>query len=207
MSESQRTQALEAVYECYIEGLCGHLDGMFVNFEDALFEIAYRGDDSARQARCFDLMRTLRQRRSVLEHTFLEELRCAWQSVLLSEAEPNSQAREAPCEDDRGLAMTISRKTHDHFTNLLEALRIKSEALAGQAFDRPDELPFSPFCAARSFVRASEVLRLDPGARHILYQMFERYVMDRLGPLLGQCNDALSALIASQAQGDACDTG
>lgn len=195
MTESQHACDFDRVHDRYLEDLLRHLDGMFVNFEDALFEIAYRGGDSAEQGRCFDLMRTLRQRRSTLEHAFVEELRCIRRRAFgdtLDSAELDAAEQRA---DDVRLAMTISRKTRDHFTNLLEALRIKSEVLAGREFTGADELPFSPLCAARAFVRASEMLSLDPGSRHILYQMFERYVMDRLGPLLGRCNDALSELL------------
>ncbi len=193
----QHAELFETVHDRYLEGLVTCLDGMFTNFEDALFEIAYRGHDDARRARCFDLMRTLRQRRSALESAFLTELRNARQSAPGAVAAGRHPVAGDLSDDDERLALTISRKSRDHFSNLLEILRTRSEALAGRQFDAPDQLPFSPLNAARAFVRASELLGLDAGSRHILYQMFERYVMDRLGPLLGACNEALGEALAA----------
>ena len=178
------------------------MDGLYCNIEAALFELAFRGDDESRQRHCFDLMREMRYRRSKLAHAFARRLQreaCGWFGTPSS----NSKART---EVELRQAMKLSSKCATHFTHLLQCIAQRAAMGTGHALS-PEELPISPMRIADCFLLSCRALEFDKDSIATLEDLFQRFILDRLGPIYGQCNQHLqrSGFLTRDEMAKACN--
>ena len=56
-----------------------------------------------------------------------------------------------------------------------------------------DEIPVSPLNIAQSFIESCQALRFDKQALEVVRELFCRFVLDRMGPIYGHCNERLES--------------
>jgi len=163
------------------------MDGLYLNIEDGLFEFAYRNeDDEARQRACFDLMRELRYRRSNLIQSFAKRMQRGLDYWL-------GEKTEFDTEYDVHLdetAQRMSEKCSAHFRILLSNITERTAAASHRAVEDV-KIPISPYQVAYNFLATCRSLDLDNEAIEVVQNLFERFVLDRLGNIYGDCNQRL----------------
>jgi hypothetical protein len=163
------------------------MDGLYMNIEDGLFEFAYRHeDDEAKQRACFDLMRELRYRRSNLIQSFARRMQRGLDYWL-------EEKQEFDTEYDVHLdqvAQKMSEKCTAHFHHLLSQITDRTATASGRN-PRDVKIPISPYQIAYNFLATCRSLDLDNEAIEIVQNLFERFVLDRLGNIYGECNRRL----------------
>ncbi len=163
------------------------MDGLYLNIEDGLFEFAYRHeDDEAKQRACFDLMRELRYRRSNLIQSFARRMQRGLGYWLEDKQEFDT---EYDVHLDQ-VAQKMSEKCTAHFAFLLTQIAERTATASGR--DVADvKIPISPYQIAYNFLATCRSLDLDNEAIGIVQNLFERFVLDRLGNIYGECNRRL----------------
>ena len=162
------------------------MDGLFSNIEDGLFELAFRTDNNDQKRRCFDLMRDMRYQRSRVVQSFAKRTQAAFASWLAqSAADP---AGVAAAENPR--AVRMAQKCTSHFGGVLQSLAERSGYALGRDIDRA-ELPINPYRIACHFIESMRALSFDDRSIEIVEDLFERFVLERLGSVYGECNQHL----------------
>lgn len=160
------------------------MDGLYLNFEDGLFELAYRHeDDEAQQRRCFDLMREMRFRRSSLIQVFAKRMQRGldyWQG------EKTEFDTEYDVEMDR-MARQMAEKCTAHFGSLLQAITERTAYATGRD-DSAVSIPISPYQISYNFLASLRSLDFDRNSIGLVQELFARFVLDRLGNVYGECN-------------------
>jgi hypothetical protein len=161
------------------------MDGLYSNIEDGLFELASRTEEENHHRHCFDLMRELRFRRSQAIQQFARGMQGSLESWFnnVPEAEDTPPAH-------RALAQQMSEKCSAHFGGVLQSLAERT----AYALNRDVEtslLPISPYKIACNFIRSMKALEFDDPAIDVVQELFGRFVLDRMGPVYGECNSKL----------------
>ena len=163
------------------------MDGLYLNIEDGLFEFAYRHEeDEGRQRACFDLMRELRYRRSNLIQSFAKRMQRGLGHWLEDRTEFDT---EYDVHLDQ-LAQRMSEKCSNHFQYLLGQIAERTANASGRV-SRDVKIPISPYQVAYNFLSSCRSLDLDNESIDIVQNLFERFVLDRLGNIYGDCNRRL----------------
>ena len=163
------------------------MDGLYMNIEDGLFEFAYRHeDDEDRQRACFDLMRELRYRRSNLIQSFAKRMQRGLDYWLGEKLEFDT---EYDVHLDK-VAQQMSAKCTAHFRQLLSNITERTASASGRAVEDV-KIPISPYQIAYNFLATCRSLDLDNEAIEVVQNLFERFVLDRLGNVYGDCNQRL----------------
>jgi len=163
------------------------MDGLYLNIEDGLFEFAYRHEeDENRQRACFDLMRELRYRRSNLIQSFAKRMQRGLDHWTEDKTEFDT---EYDVHLDQ-LAQRMSEKCSNHFQYLLSQIAERTASASGRA-STDVEIPISPYQVAYNFLSSCRSLDLDNESIDIVQNLFERFVLDRLGTIYGDCNRRL----------------
>lgn len=164
------------------------LDGFYSNIEDGLFELAYRTEDESQRARYFDLMREMRLRRTTLVKGFargMDRNLKAW-----FDPERTSLLAAVPIPELDSIVDAMVKKSNSHFGRVLQVIAERTE----HALNIPcPEVPISPRHIATAFVNSCRTLKLDAEAIDIVQDLFCRFVLDGLGGILGEFNQALIA--------------
>ena len=175
-----------AAHRWVVDGVVLHLQGMLLNADDALFELAARSTDETVQRRCFDLARQLRVQRDQIIGGFrhvMERGRRMW-------GLRDFRAQEA--DSAWALAQSLGAKSHVHFGPLLAALCKEFATLLDCNVANFDALPISPTWIANGFLEARRAAGFTSGAADYLDRLFVRYVIDRLGVLYGEVHALLA---------------
>jgi len=163
------------------------MDGLYSNIEDGLFELAYRHEgNEAQQRRCFNLMRELRFRRSNLVQAFSKRMQRGLDYWFGDKFEYDT---EYDVEFDV-MARRMAEKCAAHFNVLLRDI---TERTAYATNRTPDKvaIPISPYQIAYNFLASCRSLDFDRHSIGLVQDLFARFVLDRLGPLYGECNQRL----------------
>ena len=161
------------------------MDGLYSNIEDGLFELAFRDGDASNQRRCFDLMREMRYRRTNLIQTFAKRMQRGAPDWFY--APPNDQRGD---DEYTALADAMGEKCGTHFQGLLQSIAQRASHAIGQDL-ATRELPIGPSRIAHCFLLSCRSLRFDQAAIETVQELFERFVLDRLGAIYGRCNHRL----------------
>ncbi len=159
------------------------MDGLYSNIEDGLFELAFRTRRNEQKRRCFDLMREMRFQRARVVQSFARRLQADFESWM---ARSGPEAEAAVNEQARRMA----QKCTSHFGGVLTTLAER----AAFALDRDmhhTELPMGPCQIACNFIESMKALEFDDDAIAIVEELFSRFVLERLGPVYGECNQRL----------------
>ncbi len=163
------------------------MDGLYLNIEDGLFEFAYRHeDDEDRQRACFDLMRELRYRRSTLIQSFAKRMQRGLDHWLDDKMEFDT---EYDVHLDQ-VAQRMSEKCSAHFHFLLSQIADRTAAASDRDVASV-KIPISPYQVAYNFLASCRSLDLDNESIDVVQNLFERFVLDRLGNIYGDCNRRL----------------
>ena len=163
------------------------MDGLYLNIEDGLFEFAYRHEENEdRQRACFDLMRELRYRRSNLIQSFAKRMQRGLDPWMEDKTEFDT---EYDVHLDQ-LAQSMSEKCSNHFQYLLSQIAERAATASGRD-SRDVKIPISPYQVAYNFLSSCRSLDLDNESIGIVQNLFERFVLDRLGNIYGDCNRRL----------------
>ena len=157
------------------------MDGLYSNIEDGLFELAYRTRQEAQKRRCFDLMREMRFQRSRVVQNFAKRLQAAfdaWVSGQDAGDERDEQARR------------MAHKCRSHFGGVLQSLSERAAYALGRDVSGA-VLPIGPYQIARHFIDSMKALKFDEQSIEIVEELFSRFVLERLGPVYGECNQRL----------------
>jgi hypothetical protein len=174
------------------------MDGLYMNIEDGLFEFAYRHeDDEEKQRACFDLMRELRFRRSNLIQAFAKRMQRGLDYWLEDKLEFDTEYDVHLDET----AQRMSEKCTAHFRILLNNIAERT-AHASCRSPASVRIPISPYQIAYNFLATCRSLDLDNEAIDIVQNLFERFVLDRLGNIYGDCNSRLEAAGYQLSQDD-----
>lgn len=158
------------------------MDGLYSNIEDGLFELAYQSGGEEQQRRCFDLMREMRFQRARVVQRFESGLRQAFAAWIDS---------GRAVEESNQHAERMAHKCAAHFSGVLEELCERASAGLGHAADR-QQLPMGPYIVACQFLASMRALEFDDASIEIVDNLFTRFVLERLGPVYGQCNARLA---------------
>lgn len=163
------------------------MDGLYSNIEDGLFELAYRHEgNELQQRRSFDLMREMRFRRSNLIQAFAKRMQRGLEYWFGDKFEYDT---EYDVEFD-ALARGMSEKCSAHFNMLLRNI-IERTAYATQRKPEGVNIPISPYQVSYNFLASCRSLDFDRQSIELVQDLFGRFVLDRLGPVYGDCNQRL----------------
>jgi hypothetical protein len=157
------------------------MDGLYSNIEDGLFELAFQAPDDDQKRRCFDLMRDMRFQRSRVVQTFARRTQAALDAWIAPATAPPADPLGHP------RAMRLAQKCTSHFRGVLQSLTERSAYGLGREVD-PAELPFSPYRIACHFIESMKALRFDDKSIEVVEDLFQRFVLERLGSIYGECN-------------------
>lgn len=170
------------VHRCHVtmtQAILELFEGFFGNFEDALFEYAYRSDSELVQQQCFNLMRELRHQCDHLTQVLagvLERRRLDWYQS------------DPPSEDGLHVrARSLAATANAHFSPLLEQIADRMTAL-GAVDTSLHSMPLGPTGVAHAFLLALRARGFDASSEELLGGLFRRFVLDRLGPVYGDLN-------------------
>lgn len=168
------------------ERLAYLFDGMALNVEDALFEEMYGMEEQSALSSHFNIMRAMRKQGALFRAEFAMLMNVGWVSLL----EPSSGrgAYRAATDELGPLITKLAVKTELRHKMLTEELNARFSALVGQDVT---EHPLSAYSLFLTFWFAIDKLTLSTDERKLLLPLFDRFVMDRIGPVLALANAQL----------------
>lgn len=177
---------LAELHRYTISEVLGLVEGLYLNIEDGLFELADRDPEMHRQERCFNLMRELRFRRSCLVRNFTGSMQSLTRYWFVDESwavEPQAFG------DQLAVRMTdVAGKSDQHFTGLLRLITERACHATNVDSKALNELPIGPWAISQAFVQSCRSLCMDPESIELVLHLFSRFVLERLGQIYANCN-------------------
>ena len=178
------------------------LQNLFNNTDDALFELADRSQSDQHQEMYFDSMRMIRLHRKTLASNFVRGLNDSFQDAFnASSAAGADDTDEIDAEDyalldQDELEMTVAvsgivSKVTSQYSLAVMQLTKRLDFLAKRQTITERNNPLGPQALSSLFANALDTLEVDIKIRIILMKLFERFVMERLGPVYENANRAL----------------
>ena len=168
--------------------VCGELmqlmDGFYHNIEDGLFELAYANSDQNYHRYVIELMRELRFRREPLLETFGKRITAAGSGWLAHYQD------EPELMEERIQANELAGKCASHFEPVLRAIAERT-AHAGERQVERQSLPVSPEQLSYHFIRSCRAVKFDLDSIATVQDLFNRFVLERLGSIYGRINKEL----------------
>ncbi|MCZ6709603.1 MAG: DUF1631 domain-containing protein [Gammaproteobacteria bacterium] len=175
---------------------------LFNNTDDALFDLADRSRNDADQHMFFESMRQIRLHRKQISSQFIHEFYQGFEQAFQADAEPDSVDFDSAVDqmtlvpsDDLEVSVTtagIVSKATSQFSLPIMQLTKRVDHLCKDGVVTERTNPLGPDRISRSFVCAIDTLEVDIKVRIILIKMFERSVMECLGPLYESANSLLA---------------
>ena len=176
------------------------VEDLFNNTDDTLFELADRADGDTHQVMYFDSMRIIRLQRAPIIKAFLTAIDEQF-SALFSpnrkqqeEAEQDADGYALLEQDEMELSVAISgivSKITSQFSLPIMQLTKRLSALAAPRTVLERENPLGPYALSNAFAGALQQLDVNIRVRIIIMKMFERFVMERIGPTIEAVNRTL----------------
>ncbi|NJN52921.1 MAG: DUF1631 domain-containing protein, partial [Gammaproteobacteria bacterium] len=175
---------------------------LFNNVDDALFEMADRSRNDADQNMYFDSMRELRLQRKHVVTGFSQRFADGFDTLIDAPKRTDATADESNADsmvllknDELEVSVAVSgivSKITSRFSLPVMQLtrRIDSVCPGREVAERTN--PLGPRCIAEAFVAATDDLVLDIRARIIVLKLFERFVMEELGPVYEDANRVMA---------------
>lgn len=185
---AKRLEAVKRVRAAVEKKMSYLMDGLSINVADALFE---EMQDLVEQdaLRChFNIMRSLKTGSRRLREQFTTLTDISW--VDLNHCRDVQSVPDAP-GDVTALLKGYSDRNLNHYKILLEELRLRFSNLAKR------EISFHPLLPGNFYLcfwHATEELDLTFQERMLLLPLFNRFVMDRFGQVMGIANQTLVEL-------------
>ena len=170
--------------------------------DDALFEMADRSQSNADHHLYFDSMRQIRLNRADIERRFAESLEDAFESAfsaasgrVTSALDTDAADMNLVAEDDLEISVAVSgitSKITSQFSLPIMELTKRLDHLARHATVNERSNPLGPQRVSEAFAGAIDSIDVDIRIRIILLKLFERMVMQRMGPIYEEANRALA---------------
>ncbi len=181
--------------------LLGLLTDLLNGTDDALFEMADRSHSDADHHLYFDSMREIRLHRADIEERFAAEIFRGFDTAYAPSA--SKTATDDLLADDIALVHNdeleisvaisgIVSKITSQFSLAIMELTKRFDHLAKHGTINERRNPLGPQMLSEAFARAIECLTVDIRIRIILLKLFERTVMQRMGPVYQEANAALA---------------
>lgn len=180
------------------------LQDLFNNADDALFEFADRSQSDVSQEMYFDSMRAVRLHRKTLVSTFMRAFADSFQTAFSDRADESEHAPVDTDSDDYALlgqdelemsvavSGIVSKVTSQYsLAVMLLTKRLNSLTTSSSITERIN--PLGPYSLSTVFSEALAVLDVDIKIRIILMKLFERFVMEHLGPMYEAANEILAS--------------
>ena len=177
---------LAELHRYTIGEVLGLVEGLYLNIEDGLFELADRDSEVARQERCFNLMRELRFRRACLTRNFTGSLQSLTRYWFVDESwavEPKAFGDELAVR-----MLEVTNKSDQHFTGLLRLITERACHATNLDSKALNELPIGPWAISQAFVQSCRSLCMDTESIEMVLRLFSRFVLERLGQIYANCN-------------------
>lgn len=179
------------------------LQNLFNNTDDALFELADRSQSDHHQEMYFDSMRMIRLHRKTLASNFIRRLNDSFHDAFNStkgderiDVEDEIDAADYALLDQDELEMTVAvsgivSKVTSQYSIAVMQITKRLDFLAKRRTITERNNPLGPQALSTLFADALDTLEVDIKIRIILMKLFERFVMERLGPVYESANRAL----------------
>lgn len=198
-AESVAERVLAAFHDAMRHEMPERFDGLFVKFEDALYDLADKSDNNNIYTGYFDALRVFRRKRQEILALFLKKLQEASEPGLGIRGASDSRATagesalalmdHAELEENLAVANLIS-KAENLYRNDLSVLRCRPDSLRGEQGSDGRADPFGPRVLCNAFRMAlAPVADVDLAIKLILYKLFDKQVMDQLGGIYARCRD------------------
>jgi uncharacterized protein YheU (UPF0270 family) len=174
---------------------------LFNHTDDALFEMADRSRNDADQHLYFDSMREIRLHRKEVMTQFGDEI---YQGFAKLFAPAGARSSESPDEGEElsllrndelevavAVAGIVSKVTSQYSLPIMQLTRRIDHLCQAQTVTEKSN-PLGPQRLAHVFVEAASGLNLDIRVRIVLLKLFERHVMEHLGPTYDEANRLLA---------------
>ena len=168
--------------------------------DDALFDLAEKGENNVVQTRYFDGMREVRRKRQLVERLFQENLTRNFANF----GQNKSSAEESDAPRLGGLALldekeleeslavsAMSGKASNRFSRHLYALDQRLAVLAGGTKIDEDNNPVGPKLLCRAFQTTLVELEVDLHVKLLILKLFDKHVMGGLDQLYDEINQHL----------------
>ena len=171
--------------------------------DDALFEMADRSASNADHNLYFDSMRQIRLHRGDVQKRFVDELNQNFDLAFTRAGRRDGDSIDDVDADDISLVGNddleisvaisgIASKITSQFSLPIMELTKRLDHLAKHGSINERRNPLGPQALGEAFSRAIEGIDLDIKIRIILLKLFERMVMQRMGPVYEEANRALT---------------
>jgi hypothetical protein len=178
------------------------VQGLFNNVDDALFELADRSRNDADQNMYFDSMREMRLQRKHVVTRFNQCIGDGFDDLF--RAPSADSAGETPASADTmsllkndelevsvAVSGIVSKITSQFSLPVVQLTRRVDTVCTGSEVTERNN-PLGPQRITEAFVAAIDDLVLEIKARIIVLKLFERYVMEQLGPMYDEANRLLA---------------
>lgn len=190
------TMVYESVKRFALKGLSDLIRVLMENIDDALFELSEKVESDRERNMYFDAMREIRLKRKQIQQNFDTEMQQCFDRLLLERLNPknNSEDQELSLveqEDIEGqLAIeNMISKARPHFEDDLYAVIERLKVVLHRKQIPEDLNPLDPKAICESFHQACKELESDIHVLLILYKMFDKFVMSRLGGFYTELNN------------------
>lgn len=180
--------------------LAEHLNGVFGQVDDTLFECAEKAENNKVQTLFFDSMREIRRQRPQIERSYHQSIARNFSDFLEGRLQ-----NQAPAELDAEQLALVQNEDYEEtlqVTNMVSRVKARctqplfalEQRLAllnnGQKLGE-DSNPFGPQAIAQAFRDALAPCAFPLQIKTILYMLFDRHVMQSLDGLYGALNQRL----------------
>jgi len=169
--------------------------------DDALFEMADRSRSNTDHHMYFDSMRQIRLRRGDIQQRFTDAVNRAFERVFaggeLTDSMDDVDADDIGLVDNDDLEISvaisgITSKITSQFSLPIMELTKRFDHLARHTTVNERRNPLGPQALSEAFGHAIEGIDIDIRIRIILLKLYERMVMQRMGPVYEEANRALT---------------
>ncbi|UZJ44789.1 DUF1631 domain-containing protein [Marinimicrobium sp. C6131] len=193
--------AMHSVRDRARQTLQGLLRDLFDKADDSLFELADQATSNQEQNLYFDSMREVRLQRRALEQAFFLKLDQGFAALL----EPGENARSRS-EDDVSLeeltlvqndeleqlvaTESMVNKANEQFAEVVQHLTLRMDQLVPvKVYQKNNPLGADAICTG--FTEAAKALKIDVKAKLVLFKLFDKWVVSRLGKMYESLNQQL----------------
>ena len=172
------------------------MDGLAFNVAEALFEEMSHLDEKSALECHFNIMRAFKTEGERLQDAMRHQMNFSW--LALIQGKDEQPIPDAPY-DVTSVLKAYSDKNMNHYKILLEEVRMHFSEIAGADLSFHPLLPGNFFL---SFWHATEALSVSYQERKLVLPLFNRFVMDRFGQIVGLGNQVLSEMEPSEDTSD-----
>ncbi|CAE6895059.1 DUF1631 domain-containing protein [Ectopseudomonas khazarica] len=191
---------VQACRKLVMNRLAEHLNGVFGQVDDTLFECAEKAENNKVQTLFFDSMREIRRQRPQIERSYHQQIATNFSDFLdgklqsQTAAQLDSEHLELVQNEDYEEILQVTNmvsRVKARCTQQLFALEQRLALLNNGQKLGEDNNPFGPQAIAQAFREALAPCPFPLQIKTILYMLFDRHVMQSLDSLYGALNQRL----------------